>query len=51
MVTINPYKFGGGAFFMLLGLVLANKFQNDLLISILGILSVAIGIGILSSQK
>ena len=51
MVEINPYKFGGGAFFSLLGLVLLNKFQDNLLVSILGILSIAIGIGIITSQK
>ena len=51
MVNINTYKFGSGIFFILLGMVLANKFQNDILFSIIGIFLIALGIGIIVSQK
>lgn len=45
---VNPLKVGGGAFFMLLGIVLFNKFQNDLRGSVLGIISIAIGITLIA---
>lgn len=45
---VNPLKVGGGAFFMLLGVVLFNQFQNNLTGSILGIISIAIGITLIA---
>jgi hypothetical protein len=45
---VNPIKISGGAFFVLLGLVLLGKFENDIIWSIIGVISIAIGFGLIA---
>ena len=44
-------KTGAGAFFIILGLYIINKFSSDTVSVIGGIFCIALGIGIVASQK
>ena len=48
---VTPIKIGLGAFFILLGLFLINKFTEDTISVIGGIVCISIGVGILASKK
>ena len=48
---VNAYKFGGGAGAILLGLYFLNKGTNNTPMAIAGIICIAVGIGIIASEK
>ena len=47
---VTPIKIGFGAFFIILGLYLINKFQGNTIFVISGIGCIAIGLGIIASR-
>ena len=47
---VTPIKVGFGAFFIILGLYLINKFMGDTISVIGGIASIAVGLGIIASK-
>ena len=47
---ISSLKIGFGAFFIILGLYIINKFQGDTISVISGIIGIAIGLGIIASR-
>ena len=47
----NPYKFAGGTGAILLGLYFLNQGTDNASMAITGILSIAVGIGIIASEK
>lgn len=50
MARINPLKIGLGTFFTLLGLYLVFGFENNVASVLVGIFSIALGIGLIASN-
>lgn len=48
---MTPIKIGLGAFFILLGLFIINKFQGNTISVVGGIVLIAVGLGIIASKK
>ncbi len=47
---VNPWRIGGGIGAMLFGVYLVFQFKQDIIISILGIIAISLGIGIVASD-
>ncbi len=48
---VNAIKISFGAFFIILGLFIINKFQEDTISVIGGIACIAVGLGIIASKN